>query len=329
MKHLRNICWLKRLFKGKKMDKKADISKFISTSVPYIGLVLLIIISVIVGGKSFVATKNLRNIMTQSSILMVVSVGTAFVMAHGDMDFANGGTMGLAMVVTLALCKGIPSWAVFPMCLAVGTIIGIMIGFLVTRLRVVAFIVGMCVMRLSSAILYTTTNKTTWLAPAGVTALNKPWFYLLSCLGMVILGIIVFEFTEIGQYNKLIGVNNNAASLSGINVNKYLVYSFAVSGLCAGVAAFMTTVRTGGLSSSTGNYEVDTLIALTIGGMPLTGGSKASIRAAVTGALALTILNNILVLRGVNADFVNVVKGIVFLTLVLISSRRNAGQITG
>ena len=311
------------------MKKKADIRQFISTAVPYIGLVLLILISIATGGESFLTAKNLRNIKTQSSILMVVSVGTAFVMAHGDMDFANGGTMGLAMVVTLALCKGIPSWAVFPMCLAVGTVIGILIGFLVTRLRVVAFIVGMCVMRLSSAILYTTTNKKTWLAPAAVIKLNKPWFYMLVCLGMVLVGIIVFEFTKIGQYNKLIGVNRNAASLSGINVNKYLVYSFAASGLCAGIAAFMTTVRTGGLSSSTGNYEVDTLIALTIGGMPLTGGSKASIRAAVIGALALTVLNNILVLWGVNADFVNVVKGMVFLTLVLISSRQNAGQVTG
>lgn len=311
------------------MKKEADYRQFISIAVPYIGLALLIIISIITGGKSFIAVKNLRNIMTQSSILMVVSVGTAFVMAHGDMDFANGGTMGLAMVITLALCKGIPAWAVFPMCLIMGTVIGILIGFLVTRLHVVAFIVGMCVMRLSSAILYTTTNKTTYLAPAGVSTLNKPWFYLLVCISMVILGIVFFEYTKVGQYNKLIGVNRNAALLSGINVNKYLVYSFAASGLCAGVAAFMTTVRTGGLSSSTGNYEVDTLIALTIGGMPLTGGSKASIRAAVIGALALTILNNILVLWGVNADFVNVVKGIVFLTLVLISSRQNAGQVTG
>jgi len=311
------------------MKKEADYRQFISIAVPYIGLALLIIISIITGGKSFIAVKNLRNIMTQSSILMVVSVGTAFVMAHGDMDFANGGTMGLAMVITLALCKGIPAWAVFPMCLIMGTVIGILIGFLVTRLHVVAFIVGMCVMRLSSAILYTTTNKTTYLAPAKVSTLNKPWFYLLVCISMVILGIVFFEYTKVGQYNKLIGVNRNAALLSGINVNKYLVYSFAASGLCAGVAAFMTTVRTGGLSSSTGNYEVDTLIALTIGGMPLTGGSKASIRAAVIGALALTILNNILVLWGVNADFVNVVKGIVFLTLVLISSRQNAGQVTG
>lgn len=311
------------------MKKKAEFRRFISVAVPYIGLLLLVLISVLAGGKTFLAAKNLRNIMTQSSILMVISVGTAFVMAHGDMDFANGGTMGLAMVVTLALCKGIPAWAVFPMCLLVGTAIGIMIGVLVTRLRVVAFIVGMCIMRLSSAILYTTTNKTTWLAPAGITTLNKPWFYLVVCVSVVILGIIVFEFTKIGQYNKLIGVNRDAAQLSGIHTSKYLIYSFTVSGFCAGVAAFMTTVRTGGLSSSTGSYEVDTLIALTIGGMPLEGGSKASIQSAVIGALALTVLNNILVLQGVNADFVNVVKGLVFMALVLISSCQSRGKVIG
>ena len=88
----------------------------------------------------------------------------------------------------------------------------------------------------------------------------------------------------------------------------------------------MMIVRTGGLTTSTGSYEVDVLIALTIGGMPLTGGSKASIRSAVIGGLALIVLNNILVLLGVKPDFVNVIKGIVFLTLVLVTSRNKAGS---
>lgn len=311
------------------MGKKVDTRQFLRDAVPYIGLILLIVIAAITGGERFVSARNIRNILTQSSILMVVAVGSSFVMAHGDMDFANGGTMGFSLVVTLALCKGIPAWAVLPMCLLVGTLMGLVIGLLVTKLRVVAFIVGMCVMRLSSAILYTITQQATYMSPAALSTLNKPWFYIAVCVATVMIGVVVFDFTKIGQYNKLIGVNRTAAPLSGINVDRYLIYAFVASGLCAGIAAFMTSVRTGGLSTSTGSYEVDTLIALTIGGMPLTGGSKASIRAAVIGALALTILNNILVILGVNADFVNVVKGLVFLTLVLISSRQNTGMVTG
>lgn len=309
------------------MDSITKIRNTLNRAFPYIGLLLLVAAAMIFGGEKFISVRNLRNIMIQASMLMVLAIGSTFVMAHGDMDFANGGTMGLTMVVVLALLKGIPAWLVLPVCILVGALIGLCVGVLTTKLRVAAFIVGMCIMRLSSAILYSITLKTSWMAPMALFSLNKPWFYITSCLIMLALGIVVFEFTKVGQFNKLIGVNREAAKLTGINVDKYLIMAFMASGLCAGAAAFMTTVRIGGLSNSTGNYEVDVLIALTIGGMPLTGGSKASMSAPLIGALSLTILNNILVLQGVNADFVNVVKGLVFLTLVLISSRQKSGTI--
>lgn len=311
------------------MSRKETLKQRMKGAVPYVGFLILVLLAVVTGGESFTSMRNIRNILTQSSILMVISVGTTFVMAHGNMDFANGGTMGLTMVMALAVCKGIPAWAVFPVCLIVGTLIGYIIGILVTKLKVVAFIVGMCVMRLSSAVLYSVTNEATYIVPASLTKPNNSWFYFLMCVAVVILGIMVFEHTKVGQYDKLIGVNRKAAWLSGINVDRYLVIAFTLSGLAAGIAAFMTSVRIGGLGSSTGNYEVDALIGLTIGGMPLTGGSKASMRAAVIGALSLTVLNNILVIWGVNADFVNVIKGLVFLALVLISSRQKTGVVAG
>lgn len=314
----------------KSLQNKEGIRRVLSKLVPYVGLLLLILVAILTRGNRFLAVKNLRNLLVQSSILIVMAVGSAFIMSHGDMDFANGGTMGLAMVFTIVLCKGIPAWAYLPVCLVSGLVIGTLIGMLTTKLRVVAFIVGMCIMRFSTAILYTTTQKTVWLAPAELSNLNKPWFYIVTCVLAVAVGWVVFEFTKIGQYNKAIGVNQNAARLSGIHVKKYLLYSFAIGGLCAGLCAFMMIVRTGGLSTSTGSYEVDVLIALTIGGMPLTGGSKASIRAAVIGGLALIILNNLLILLGVKPDFVNVIKGIVFLTLVLVTSRNKSGSaVTG
>ncbi len=309
------------------MKKRFQLTRFPSKAIPYIGLILLLAVAVIGGGEKFTALRNIRNIMIQTSILMVLAIGSTFVMSHGDMDFANGGTMGITMVIALAVCKGVPGWAVFPICLITGTLIGMLVGVLATKLKVVAFIVGMCIMRLSSALLYTITLKTTWMAPLAVLKLNQPWFFIAVCAAMLLIGTVVFEYTKIGQHNKLIGVNKEAARLSGIDVQKYLIYAFTASGLCAGVAAFMTAVRIGGLSNSTGNYEVDVLIALTIGGMPLTGGSRASMSAPLIGSLALIVLNNILVIWGVNADFVNVIKGLVFLSLVLISSRQSKGTI--
>lgn len=311
----------------KLLQNKEDAKRLAGKLIPYAGLLLLVLFAIIAKGERFLAIRNLTNMLIQSSILIVLSVGSAFIMSHGDMDFANGGTMGLAMVFTMVLCKGIPAWAYLPVCLLTGVVIGFLIGLLTTRLRVVAFIVGMCIMRLSTAILYTTTQETVWLAPPSLSNLNKPWFYIIVCVLTVAVGWLVFEYTKIGQYNKAIGINQNAARLSGINVKKYLLLSFVIGGLCAGLCAFMMIVRTGGLTTSTGSYEVDVLIALTIGGMPLTGGSRASIRSAAVGGLALIILNNILILLGVKPDFVNVVKGIVFLTLVLLTSKNKSGNV--
>ena len=169
------------------MSRKEILRQRAKGAVPYAGFLILVLLAVVTGGENFTSMWNIRNILTQSSILMVISVGITFVMAHGNMDFANGGTMGLEMVLALAVCRGIPAWAVFPVCLIVGTLIGAAIGILVTRLKVVAFIVGMCIMRLSSAILYSVTNEATYVIPAPLSRLNNPWFYFLMCAAVVLL----------------------------------------------------------------------------------------------------------------------------------------------
>lgn len=173
------------------MSRMEKLRQHMRTMVPYIGLLVLVLLAVVTGGESFTSMRNIRNILIQSSILMVISVGTAFVMAHGNMDFANGGTMGLAMVMALAVCKGIPAWAVFPVCLITGTLIGYVVGILVTKLKVVAFIVGMCIMRLSAAILYSVTNEATYIIPAELSKLNTPWFYIVMCVLVVVVGALV------------------------------------------------------------------------------------------------------------------------------------------
>lgn len=90
------------------MSRKEILRQRAKGAVPYAGFLILVLLAVVTGGENFTSMRNIRNILTQSSILMVISVGTTFVMAHGNMDFANGGTMGLAMVVALAVCRGIP-----------------------------------------------------------------------------------------------------------------------------------------------------------------------------------------------------------------------------
>lgn len=108
--------------------------------------------------------------------------------------------------------------------------------------------------------------------------------------------------------------------LSGIKVNKYKVIAFVISGICVGIAAFVTVIRGGGAGAQTGNsLETNVLLALTLGGIPLAGGSGTKMRSALIGGLTLFILNNGLTLWGIDPTLIYVVKGIVFLAVVFVS----------
>ena len=147
--------------------------------------------------------------------------------------------------------------------------------------------------------------------PASLKTFQELWFYLIVLVVVFVVCYIIFEYTKIGKYNKLIGSNPKCAQLSGIKVNKYI---------CVGIAAFVTVIRGGGAGAQTGNsLETNVLLALTLGGIPLAGGSGTKMRSALIGGLTLFILNNGLTLWGIDPTLIYVVKGIVFLAVVFVS----------
>ena len=141
-------------------------------------------------------------------------------------------------------------------------------------------------------------------------------------------GYILMEHTKIGQYNKAIGSNGEAALLSGVPVERYKTYAFVMSGLCIGVCAFLTLIRSGGVSSTCGqNLETNTLIAVVLGGIPLSGGTRLRLYSVLLGAFSFYMLSNGLSIWGVNPDLVNIVKGAVFILFVYFTYDRNSSAI--
>ena len=136
------------------------------------------------------------------------------------------------------------------------------------------------------------------------------------------------EYTKIGKFNKAIGANERAALLSGINVTKYKCIAFALTGACVGLAAFLTLTKGRSVTANTGlNVEINVLIALVLGGMPLSGGMAAKIRNVVVGALVFCLLSNGLSLWGTDPNIINIVKGVVFVACVFLSYDRSSNTI--
>jgi ribose transport system permease protein len=103
-----------------------------------------------------------------------------------------------------------------------------------------------------------------------------------------------------------------------------LTIAFIISGMGAGLAALLLIFRTGSITQTTGiSINTDVMLAIVLGGMPIFGGSKSRAFAPVLGAVTVTALNNGLLMAGVSPSIVQGVRGIIFLLLLLIGTKRS------
>lgn len=294
----------------------------IKKAIPVAGLLIIFLIFTFTTGGRFLAWVNLQNLIIQSAITMVAAVGTAFVMAHNNLDFSLGGACALSCVLAY-LMAGQNMILFFFLCIILGIVCGLFSAFLHIKGRIPAFMAGMCLMFAGRGVAQSVAAKKNMLM-VGAASLNNIWVFLVVLVIVVLLGFVIFNYTKIGKYQKLIGTNPKAAELSGINVGRYKTAAFAISGATIGIAACLTVIRSAAIIGNTGlNLETNVLLALSLGGISITGGSATRMRSAVIGTLIFFILNNGLTLWGLNADYVDIVKAVFFLLTVTISIDRS------
>ena len=290
--------------------------------IPLAGLIILFVLFSVTTGGRFLKWRNLQSMIMQSSVTLVAAVGTVFVMAHNNLDFSLGGAVALCSVLSYLITGG----KLLPfciLCIVFGILCGLLSAFIHIEGRVPAFMAGLCIMFAGRGIAQSVGAKQSMLM-VETASYNNIGFFLTVVIIVLVLGFIIFNYTKIGKYQKLIGTNPNAANLSGIEVNKYKTFAFVISGITIGIAAILTVMRTATVSGSTGtNLETDVLIALSLGGISMTGGSQTKMWSAPIGVFIYFILNNGLTLWGLNADYVDIVKAVFFLLTVTISADRS------
>lgn len=294
--------------------------------IPVAGLLILFIIFSVSTGGLFLKWNNIQNLIAQSAITMVAAVGTAFVMAHNNLDFSLGGACALSCVLAY-LVVGNNLILFFIMCIVFGILCGLFSSLVHVKGEVPAFIAGMCIMFAGRGLAQSVAAERTMMITQAA-GLNNIWFFLAVLVFVIAVGYILFNYTKIGKYQKLIGTNPKAAALSGISVGKYKTLAFVISGVTIGIASCLTIVRSPSIVGATGtNLETNVLLALSLGGMSMTGGSASRIRSAVIGTLIFFILNNGLTLWGLDPNYVDIVKAIFFLLTVAISIDRSQYEV--
>lgn len=290
--------------------------------IPVAGLVILILLFSFTTGGKFFTWKNFQNIIMQASIALVAATGTVFVMAHNNLDFSLGGACALSSVLAYLISGGnLIVFCIFA--IIFGILCGLFSAVIHIYGRVPAFMGGLCLMFAGRGVAQTATASQ-YMMISESAALNNFWVFLVVVIVVFGCGYFLFNYTKIGKYQKLIGTNPKATELSGINVNKYKTIAFIISGATLGIASILVLSRSLAVTGNTGlNLETDVLLALSLGGISMVGGSATRIRSAVIGVLTYYILSNGMLLWGMNPDYVDIVKAIFFLATVSISIDRS------
>ena len=305
--------------------KKLSQVNMIRSLLPIIGLVaVFVIFNVLTKGGMWSARKL---IMNQIYVVMIAATGVFFIMTMGGLDFSQGSIMGIASIAVCMLSKTNIFLALLGG-IAAGACIGAVNGFFYVNRKIKSFIVTICTMFLFRGFIkYMASNSP---VAASMAVYDYDTTAVKLGITLLVLGIsfFVFRFTKFGMYLKAIGAGEKAAKFAGIRTDRMKFMIYMLAGAITGLAAFVNIVKNGSATANVGNQlETQILIALVLGGMPISGGAKVRFENIIVGALLYTVLNNGLTMMGLTTQAMQLVQGIVFLIFVAVFADRQSLQV--
>ena len=305
--------------------KKMSKMTLVRSLLPILGLVIVFLMFNVL--TNFRMVGNLSLVLSQVYVTMIAATGVFFIMTMGGLDFSQGSILGISSIVVCMLSKiNIPLAIVGG--IAAGAAIGAMNGYFYVYRKIKSFIVTICTMFLFRGFIkYLTTN-----APVAGSAqlinFDSTALKLTCTLVVLVIGFVLFRFTKFGTYLKAIGAGEKGAMFSGIRTDRMKFWIYVLAGAITGFAAFINVIKVGSVTSSGGNQlETQILIALVLGGMPISGGAKVRFENIIVGSLLYIVLNSGLTMMGFTTQMMQLIQGVVFLIFVAVFADRQSLQV--
>ncbi|HAP56612.1 MAG TPA: sugar ABC transporter permease [Sphaerochaeta sp.] len=307
----------------KKKRRKSESRKSLGILLSLI--ILCAIISVL--SPRFLTVDNLRNVTSQATVSAIVSIGLFLAILTGGIDLSVGSILALSIMMMgiFQVKMGINPFLSMLLCLAVGSLMGLINGLLLTKLKLPhPFISTMGTQKIARGLSLAVT------AAAPISGFAVPVQFLgsrsigpipASVLLVMVLYVIMFLFlthTATGRYIYAVGGNVEASRLSGINVDRVLCIVYTISGFMAALAGIVLVGRVNAAYPLAGqDYETDAIAAVIIGGSSFSGG-VGKIYNTVIGVLIIAVLRNGLNLLNVDSAWQTVAIGVVIILAVYL-----------
>ena len=317
----------------KQQPKNIDLKEFLIKYKSLVGLLVLITIVTILS-PSFLSTKNIFNILRQTSVNGIIAAGMTFVILTGGIDLSVGSILAISGAVCASLLASGQNIIIAVLAaLIIGAMVGFLNGFIITKGKLQPFIATLATMTILRGLTLVYTDGKPITLGSGDLAIKfgqigggKIFGIPTPALIMILVFTIctfVLKNTQMGRYTYALGSNEEATKLSGLNTDKIKIAVYTISGILASVAGIIITSRLFSAQPTAGDgYELDAIAAVVLGGTSLTGG-KGKITGTIIGALIIGVLSNTLNILDVSSYYQMMVKGAVILVAVLLDRKSN------
>lgn len=299
-------------------------TKLLVNVFPWVSLILVVAVFGVASKGLLFSAYNLKTIFSQSVLFIIGGLGLSFLFAQGAFDLSFGSVVCFASLLAAKAVEvtGVDLLIfVIPFVVCIG--IGILNGLLYSRVGLVVFIQTLGVSFLLKG------TFTTLLGPIGHIKVPKvlnffdslPFTLAFTIVATVFVGWL-FSYTAFGKHCRMVGSGQEATVQSGVDIRKTKLLAFVAAGVTGGVISLLSMARGGQVSTSTAsNFEFNVMIALTLGGMPSEGGTGAKLRSVFIGCFIVSVLTNGMVLLGIDGRMQEVIKGLIFVLVLIMTSR--------
>jgi ribose/xylose/arabinose/galactoside ABC-type transport system permease subunit len=321
---------------------KTDIQQFLLRGRAFIALILVFIVFSAMSPQ-FLSTGNIVIMSKHVAINALLAIGMTFVILTGGIDLSVGSIVGMtAMIAGGLINEGIilpqlgvivypHTWMIIVLSLIVGTLMGAISGFVITRFNVAPFIATLGMLYVARGIAGLRNNGYTFPNLIGRPEFGNTGFPILGAgnfLGinysiwlMIALTIIAYIITTrlpFGRHVYAVGGNERAAELSGVRISRTKVLVYSISGFCSALVGLIIASQLVAAHPATGeSFELNAIAAVVLGGTSLAGG-RGSMGGTLIGAFVIGVLGDGLVMMGVSSFWQKVIKGAVIVLAVII-----------
>jgi len=293
--------------------------------VPYLGLILILIVFSFTSNGNLFGAYNVSIVVQQTVALAIVCLGGVFVYSMGNLDISIGATIGLCTLIQAIVLNATGNLLLaFMAALLLALSFGLINGAVSSWLGLPSVITSLFLMFIGTGVQTIITLQTNTIRTSFDFSFWKNMYVQIGAL-VIMFSVVyyLFNYTRLGKYTSSIGANLEFAKQSGVNVFRNKIYAYLIMGTCVAIASLFILARSGSSSRVTGaGYHMDVMVALILGGMPLSGGMKSKVSAALIGSFSYILLTNGLTLSGVAASNVPLVKALIFAVIVIITSRK-------